>query len=94
MKGFEMRTFPLTNFTEPRSGAFIIHCDSWWPVTADGQIFFWGNQRSPYHSPQCNASQKVATVANSSLITAAADYHEIRQIPIVYVPINWSDYRD
>ena len=92
-----MRKFPLANFTEPKDGAHIIYLDRWWPVTENDEIFFFGRENSPYSSPQCNANKIIVDrhIRNPHVLRAADGAEvEVRQLPVVYVPINWSDYAD
>lgn len=92
-----MRKFPLKDFTEPKHGGHMIYVDSWWPVTENDEIFFFGPDRSPYAAPQCNLHQVIAErqVENKYVVEAADGAKvEARQLPVVFVPINWSDYHD
>lgn len=89
----QMRKYPIADFNKPRSGSFQVYCDYWWPVSTDHKIFFFGTERSPYQSPQCNLNRDVVDriTSGSSLIT---EPFTLAQLPIISIPINWSDYHD
>lgn len=86
-----MRTFPIDQMTDPRGKGMVqIYEDYWWVVSENEELYFYGTQHSPYLSPQCNLNQSIVAKI------AADPYHEnvkeVRQIPLVFVPIHISDY--
>lgn len=85
-----MHKFPITDLNVPKTGTFTVYCDYWWPVSEDNKIFFFGSSRSPYQSPQCNANKAVLEkIYPNSLIDEPVRH---AQLPVIYVPVNWSDY--
>lgn len=75
----------LTSF--PETGQFFEFIrDRWWCTDGAGNIFFY---RKDYHSPQCNANRKLAEKFSKAKNTP---FVGIIYLPIVYVPINPSDY--
>lgn len=96
-----MRRRKISEVTKPRPGLFQIYVDSWWAVSNDDEVYFFGTQSSPYNSPQCNQNGDLAKRINDdrAIITDAkfkhcelTNYRETMQLPIVYVPVNISDY--
>lgn len=92
----KMRMFPIEKMTTPKQGMFNIYLDRYWVVVSNDNILFYGEDRSPYASPQCNANEEIArSVAVSSVSFLGDDVeYEVRHLPVVYVPINLHDYRD
>lgn len=89
-------TLPATSFKKvhktlmdfPVTGQFMIFCDYWWTVTDDGYLLFYGRS---FGSPQCNSHEAI-----QRKIAARNDMYpwpvHVEQIPVVYVPLNISDY--
>lgn len=96
-----MRRVPITQITTPKAGLFQIYVDDWWAVSKDEEVYFFGDRSSPYASPQCNANEGLARRVNETRVNVTEErfkhceltgYAETRQLPIVFVPINMSDY--
>lgn len=93
MRDTTMRKFSIEQLSVPKNGLYQIYCDRWWAVSNEDEIYFYGTTRSPYGSPQCNPNQKIALrVASDGLVMKDGCFKEVRQIPVVYVPVNISDY--
>jgi hypothetical protein len=88
-----MRKFPIADLTEPSDVPYQarhIYRDHWWPVSPKDEIFFWGDAKSPYRSPQCNENKAIAD--RRSRMEPLMEGTTVQQIPIIYTPVNWSDY--
>ena len=70
----------IKNWDKPRSGMFSIFIDAWWCVDADGNPLFY----SKHNYPQCNS--------NRSIAERLAKGFAVKQLPVVYVPVNVHDY--
>lgn len=87
----------LEEATKPVNGLFQIFVDYWWPLDSQGRIAFYnpmlaGKRRHAsikYRgSPQCNSNRLIA-----ERVSQCQEWPvEIRQIPVVYVPIDPKDY--
>lgn len=96
-----MKRVPITQVTTPKAGLFQVYVNDWWAVSKDEEVYFFADKRSPFASPQCNANEGLARRVNESRVDVAerykhaelTNYAETRQLPIVFVPINMSDYR-
>lgn len=93
-KARAMRTFPIVRMTNPRSRGLVqVYEDRWWAVSKDEGLYFYGTDDSPYLSPQCNANRSIAErVVKDGLIAQLGNFQEVRQIPLVFVPILINDY--
>jgi hypothetical protein len=97
MPPHSMRRVKLDTLTTPKNGLVQIYCDSWWAVSNQDEVYFFGTPQRPFGSPQCNPNAKIARKL-VGLSTAAredcrlVDFKEIRRIPVVLVPVNASDY--
>lgn len=74
---------PLDKATTPTTGMFQVYVDWWWCVTPEEQLMFYHED-----APQCNRQEKLARRLHDRLYPG----YEVRQIPVVYVPINPRDY--
>lgn len=101
MTAHVMRRVKVSEVIRPKGGLFQIYVDSWWAVSKHDEVYFFGTNASPYASPQCNANGDLAKRMNDdrAVITdpkskhcELTDYRETMQLPIVYVPVNISDY--
>lgn len=85
---------PVSEFTKPRTGMFNVFVDYWWEVTKDDCLLFFrgGYKRSDlYTSPQCNKDERIARSLSEKFRGLPFEI-EVKQIPIVYVPIKLRDY--
>ena len=75
--------------TPPRSGMFEVKVNEWWLVNKAGELLFY--RRTPkstsYSSPMCNPDKRVAEVVGKQYPD-----HELKQIPLVFIPHYCSDY--
>jgi hypothetical protein len=90
----EYTTMPLSALQNGTTGGYFYHIvNHWWPISSDDQVFFYGNERSPYQSPQCNANRTIAERFHGHIDAAGFVVKEVRLIPIAYQPIQISDYQ-
>jgi hypothetical protein len=93
-----MRRVKLDTLTTPRDGLFQVYCDSWWATSHEDELYFFGTDRSPFSSPQCNSNEGLARRVHENMTKTEhehcryVNYKETRQIPVVFVPVNISDY--
>lgn len=102
MRGHKMRTFPIDQMTDPRGKGMVqIYEDRWWAVSEREELYFFGTDRSPWSSPQCNPNEELSRRINEDRRAVTdekfkhcelTNYKETRQIPIVFVPVNINDY--
>jgi hypothetical protein len=86
-----MRTFPINQMTSPEGKSMVqLYKDYWWVVSQNEELYFYGTQDSPYLSPQCNANQAIAERVRGCGF--CEQVKEVRQIPLVFVPVNINDY--
>lgn len=72
----------IAGWDQPKSGMFEIVINAWWCVDADGNPLFY----SKNNYPQYNENQSIAERLSRG--------HDVKQLPIVYVPIRIQDYLD
>lgn len=78
----------------PREGVFDHYVDKYWLVHPEKGLAFYnpknrnGNRSRKFGAPQCNDSKAIVY----SVAKHAEWPHEIRQIPLVFVPIDMSEY--
>lgn len=89
-----MRTFPVGEMTDPRGKGMVqIYEDYWWAVSEGEGLYFFGTNSSPHLAPQCNRHEQIAVaVAQKGLIKELGNLKEVRQIPLVFVPVLIEDY--
>jgi hypothetical protein len=98
MSKHAMRRVKISELTEPRNGLFSVYVDWWWAVSTDDEVYFFGTERSPWSSPQCNPNENVARRVHEDLSHSSdrparyENFKETRQIPVVFVPANINDY--
>lgn len=98
MPPHKMRKVPLSQLTEPKNGLYDVMIDRWWPVSEDGELYFYGTNRFPYASPQCNSNKVIAEKLGRSMAETEHEhcryegFKEIRQIPLVYRPVDIAEY--
>jgi hypothetical protein len=86
-----MRTFPIEKMTDPHGRRLVqVYEDYWWVVNENDELYFYGTQRSPYLSPQCNMNRSIAEKLATSV--SYESVKEVRQIPLVFVPVRINDY--
>ena len=74
----------------PRGGYVQIIRDHWWVVCPyRGLTFFWSRGVKGLGSPQCNSNEAISRRLGTTIPGAI-----IKQIPLVFVPINLSDYAE
>lgn len=102
-----MRKVKIEELTVPRHGLFSIHVDDWWFVSGDDEVYFYATRQSPFASPQCNGNRIIvesrlkAPNFNTGVGPLGQDYSHLvmenlagsRQLPLIYVPVNLSDYQ-
>jgi hypothetical protein len=72
----------------PKSGTFEVKVNHWWLVDDSGNLIFYSrSKRAVWASPMCNPDKRIAD-------TIAKQYPEysVKQIPLVFIPHNCSDY--
>ena len=79
----QIKFVPIDKASAPKSGMFEVYKDYWWVVTPDEEIMFYRE-----HSPQCNRDEAIAKRVHEKLYPG----YEVRQLPLVFVPINPRDY--
>ena len=79
---------PMDDATTPKSGMFSVYVDSWWAVNEKNELLFYKPYRNSWGSPQCNSNERTAKHLHKKL------YPEFKtvKIPVVYCPIDPSDY--
>lgn len=82
MKTTQERYHAIDKWDQVRGGMFKIITDAWWCVDGDGNPLFY----SKHNHPQCNQ--------NKAITERLANGREIRQLPVVYVPLRIQDYID
>jgi len=92
-----MRRYPISEVTEPKGGLHQIYVNYWWATSNDDEVYFYGPESSPMLSPQCNSNEFIVAsfdkrAANKYPDTHFINYRDTRQIPLVFVPVNMSDY--
>lgn len=96
-----MRRVPIAQVTVPKAGFHDILVDRWWAVSHDEEVYFFGTDRYPFASPQCNPNEALARRINEDRAVLTdpkmkhcelTNYKETRQIPVVYRPISISEY--
>lgn len=94
MSAYAMRVFPIAQMTDPcGKGLVQIYENRWWAVSDKDELYFYGTKRSPYSSPQCNSNRSISErIASDGVISQLGTFKEVRQIPLVFVPVNISDY--
>lgn len=94
---------PLVEATAPTSGSFFQrYADHWWAVHPDRGLLFYNpvNSRTGrrrhgrYGSPQCNSVERITRMVAAKSAEMLWPGVEIRLIPVVWVPVSISDYRD
>jgi hypothetical protein len=97
----KMRRVPIDQVTTPKDGLFMIHCDSWWAVSHDDEVYFFGTDRFPFASPQCNRNEELSRRINEDRAVILdpkmkhcelTNYKETRQLPVVFRPIDIAEY--
>ena len=73
---------PLSVATKPRSGVFSIDVDLWWVVIDECILMYRGR------SPQCNPHKRMVEKLVDRMYPGA----EVRQVPVVYIPMERGDY--
>jgi hypothetical protein len=90
---------PVDQVTAPEKGLYFqLYANAWWAVHAErGLVFFnpkskrTGRRRFSYlGAPQCNVIEKLARGVSRDHLPFEV---EIRQFPVVFVPVNLSDYK-
>ena len=76
----EYHTIP--DWDKPRGRMFTIYQDAWWCVDASGAPLFY----SKHNHPQCNQ--------NPEITKRLARGRDVKQLPLVYVPLRIQDYVD
>lgn len=71
----------IENWDQVRGGLFKIITDAWWLVDDDGNPLFY----SKHDYPQCNQ--------NKEITDRLANGRNVKQIPVVYIPLRIQDYR-
>lgn len=100
MSKFSMHRVKLAELTKPRTGLARVYVDHWWPVSGDEELYFFGSDRHPMGSPQCNPDEHLARAISERLTNSPdgrmqyENYQEIRQIPAVFIPTHMSEYVD
>lgn len=83
----------------PSKGLFFRRCaDSWWAVRpGHGLVFFnpsnrrTGRRKFSYlGAPQCNTDERIKQLTARTLPFEV----DVRKFPLVFVPVNLSDYSD
>jgi hypothetical protein len=91
-----MRRVKISDLTRPKSGMFNVYVDSWWAVSNDDEVYFYGSDRFPFASPQCNTNPKLAIRLAERLKDnpkcGYENFKEVRQIPVVYQPTSIHEY--
>lgn len=80
----------------PREGVFEHYVDYFWLVHPEKGLAFWnpkskvtGKRGRRFGSPQCNSSKDIAYMVAKKTKWP----HEVRQIPLVFVPIDIREYQ-
>ena len=74
--------------TPPEYGFCQIIRNHWWNVCPErGLIFFWSRGVKGLGTPQCNRDEALMKRLGTTIPNSI-----IKQIPLVFVPINLSDY--
>ena len=77
----EVELHTLPDWDKPKEGLYYIYTNRWWKVDEQGNPLFY----SKYNAPQCNPSEGTMRALNKK------NTREIKQIPMVFVPVNPKD---
>ena len=82
---------PIELLTRPPAyeGDFAAYRDRYWAVKDGNLLFYGGNSRTKYWSPQCNRNK--AVVENLTVDGRCHETCEVVFLPMVYIPIKWTD---
>lgn len=89
-----LRPVPIVDLSTPRNGLFQIYTDHYWLCDGDS-VFFYGSDVRPLISPQCNRDKSIAEsvyLGDHTRGWPLPDTAEVRQIPIIFVPVEIRDY--
>jgi hypothetical protein len=89
---------PADEAAAPVKGAYFqLYRDAWWAVHPGKGLVFYspknrhtGRRRNGYRSPQCNTDERITRALSGSNIPFEI---EVRQFPMVFVPVDISAYR-
>lgn len=87
LKG-KVKLWPLDKATTPRNGVFQVYVNYWWSVKDESLMFYRPKGMRGFGSAQCNAKRELAERLNADLYPEA----EVRQIPVVYIPVERGEF--
>lgn len=95
MKGYKFTTMPIAELVCPtKDGYFFRMSDRYWVVTNNEEVLFYGNTRSPYHAPQCNLNDAIASRFRTLPERQGIIVIGTRLIPVAFRPIRIQDYQE
>jgi hypothetical protein len=85
------RKVPVADMITPTTGTYTVLVDYWWMVTDDDCLLLYRpDNRRRNSAPQCNANRQIAEKVARSV--GYPEPTEVRQLPVVFVPLDIADY--
>lgn len=94
LKGWFFTTMPIDQLVNLSSDGYYFRMSNrYWLVTDKDEVIFFGNKRSPYHSPQCNLNPGIGERLKKGPAEQGIVVTDVRLIPVAFQPIQISDFQ-